>query len=232
MSIILTSPAGRLAAGIAAAASIAACGTSPTSPAPASAVQVRVAADGATATAPQGLSVSTVRLVVGHASLGSGDQFGCVNCTGNNTDAEAAPSVVTLAGGAGSAVVAVGDVQPGTYSAAEIDLTRPTTALVGSSPGQTIEITGVVNGAPFTISAAVEGAFRGTLSPPVQVAGGSSAPVTVTVALPVTAWFTSGAGLLDPAVPVQRTQILANIQAAFSAAGEGAESPAREGSEG
>lgn len=226
------------AAALAAGPFLAACSSadSALAPAPRRAVTLAVTAHASqnTPTVP-GLQVSAVRLVLGAASLGSGSQFGCINCQGNTQDAPAgtAPAtLVTLAGTSGTATVATSDVAAGTYSAAQIDVVRPSTPLIGTSPDQTVEVTGSYNGTPFTVTAAAAGSFVQTLSPPVQVTAGATAPISITIDLPVASWFTGTAGPLDPAVPAQRAAIVANIQRFFSATDgtpEGSEPPSGEG---
>jgi hypothetical protein len=55
--------------------------------------------------------------------------------------------------------------------------------------------------------------------PPLTVgtSGATPSPVSVTISLPVTSWFQSGATTLDPANAAQRAQIETNVRAAFHA---------------
>jgi len=207
---------------------LAACSTPASAPPTAAPVQLAVSANGLSpaASTASGLSITTVRLVLGRASLGAGNQFGCIDCHGNSIDTPVSPTVVTLAAGAGPATVATGAAQPGTYTAAELEVVQPSSPLSPSTPNATVEVTGTRNGTPFTVDVPAEGSFRETLSPPVTLTSGGSQPVTVAITLPVAQWFSNGTGVLDPSVTADRAQIVANVQHFFTtSAPEGIEAP-------
>lgn len=188
-------------------------------------LSVRAAA-ASSSTTGAALQVSSLRLLVNQASLGSGDQFGCQDCQGgpdgpegNETGAVGAVVSVPLDGSPVN--LATEQVQPGTYSQVEIELGGAT--VPGWTTGQTVEIKGTSNGTPFTVRVAVNGSFRETLSPPVVVTSTSAAAIPVVITLPVAAWFTAGGQALDPAIPAQLAQIEANIRSAFSGSETGLE---------
>jgi hypothetical protein len=170
------------------------------------------AASGAATAAAQ---VTSLKLLVNQASLGSGDQFGCIDCQGSEDANEAASvaGVINVPLDGSTVNVATEQVSAGTYPQVEIELGGP--AAAGWPAGQTVEIQGANNGTPFTIRVAVNGSFRETLSPPVVVTG-TTTSIPVVITLPVASWFTSGTQALDPAVPAQLAQIVANIKATFS----------------
>jgi len=167
-------------------------------------------------TASATLQLSSLRLLVKEASLGSGDQFGCQDCEGDDEGIEtgAVGAVVSVPLDGSAIDLATEQVQPGSYPQVEIELGGPTAP--GWTTGQTVEIQGRNNGTPFTIRVAVNGSFRETLSPPVVVTSAASSPISVVITLPVASWFTVGGQALDPAVPAQLARIEANIKAAFS----------------
>jgi hypothetical protein len=182
------------------------------------------------ATAASGpLQITSLRLVVSTASVGAGDQFGCVDCQGNAEDAPATPKLVSVPLSGGTVLVATEQASPGTYSQAEISLARPVAAtLAGTSnwPGDaTLLIEGTYNGVAFAIPLTIDGSFLGTLTPPVAVTSSTPSPIAVTVTLPVTTWFTSNGSPLDPGVPAQRAIIEANIRRSFQAIDTGSREP-------
>jgi hypothetical protein len=163
------------------------------------------------------LQITSLKLLVNQASLGSGDQFGCQDCSGDGANEVATVGGVVSVPLDGTAVnLATEQVQPGSYAQVEVQLGGSIAA--GWPSGQTVEIQGTNNGAAFTIGVPVNGSFRENLVPPVVVTTSSPASVPVTITLPVASWFSAGTTALDPAVPAQRAQIEANIQAAFSGA--------------
>lgn len=189
--------------------------------APSSATQSASAA----AAAPQ---ITSLKLLVKQASLGSGDQFGCQDCQGNDggidggNDDGSVGAVVSVPLDGSAVSLATEQVTPGTYPQVEVEVGGPG-ATAGWPSGQTVEIQGTNNGTPFTIGVAVNGSFQQALSPPVVIAGATPASIPVTITLPVASWFTAGGAQLDPAVPAQRAQIEANIKAAFSGPESGSE---------
>src|ERR1700694_744712 len=170
----------------------------------------------ASSAATAALQITSLKLLVNQASLGSGDQFGCQDCSGNDGS-----NAVGTVGGVvsvpldGSPVnLATEQVQPGSYPQVEVELGGSTAPSWPS--GQTVEIQGSNNGVLFTIGVPVDGSFRENLVPAVVVTTSSPASIPVTITLPVASWFVSGGAALDPAVPAQRAQIEANIRTAFS----------------
>jgi hypothetical protein len=210
------------------ALAIGACNS--TGPRPTQPVNIKVTAHSASlgggASAAAGpVEITGLRLVVGQTSLGSGDQFGCVDCQDSgpeNGGGADAPLLLNVPVDGTPVSVRTEKVGAGQYSAVEIEVVSPDAALRAGTPswpaGATIEVTGRYNGVAFTLPIAIEGAFRETLAPPVDVpAGGLAGPINVTITLPVAAWFTSNGTALDPADPAQRAQIEANARASFQA---------------
>lgn len=205
----------------------AACGESTsTAPKPVHPVAFQVAAhaNAATPTGSAGaLQITSFRVVVGAASLGSGDQFGCQDCQDSGADGAAeghAPQQllnVPITGG--TVLVATEPVKAGRYSQAEIAVEAPVgaplTGISGWPAGTSMEIVGRINGKAFTLLLAATGEFRETLTPPVDVAAGTATAVPVTITLPVASWFTATGTTLDPSVPAQRSQIEANARASL-----------------
>ena len=171
------------------------------------------------ATPPAGLELTEVRLSVGQTSLGSGEQFGCQDCQDEGSEAESdgTPRIATIPATGGPVLLAIERVPAGSYPEAQIDLAKPLTAAFGGAQDNTIEITGKYKGTSFTIAFPILGTFHQVLTPPVVVAANAGAPVSVTIALPVAAWFTASDGTaLDPANPAQLSQIQANVRTFFS----------------
>jgi len=165
--------------------------------------------------------ITSLKLLVNQASLGSGDQFGCQDCSGDGANEAGIVGGIVSVPLDGTAVNLVTEqVQPGSYPQVEVELGGSTAA--GWPSGQTVEIQGTNNGTAFTIGVPVNGSFRENLAPPVVVTTSSPASIPVTITLPVASWFASGGTALDPAIPAQRAQIEANIGAAFSGAESGA----------
>lgn len=170
------------------------------------------------------LDITGLRLVVGQTALGSGDQFGCVDCQDSGPEGETvdAPQLLVVPVDGTPVSVRTESVGAGQYAQVEIEVVAPDAAIRAANPswpaGATIEVTGRYNGVAFTLPIAIEGSFRETLAPPVDVpAGGPAAPIQVTITLPVASWFTSNGTALDPADPAQRAQIEANARASFQA---------------
>ena len=178
------------------------------------------------------VEITGLRLVIGQAALGSGDQFGCVDCQGDQQDGNPAPAVVTVPVDGSPVSVAAERVASGHYSAVEIELVTPSPAVLAATPGwtadATIEVRGRYNGVDFTLPLAIPGQFRETLSPAIDVpAGGLAGPINVTITLPVASWFLSNGTPLDPADAAARAQITTNARASITVETE----TAREGAE-
>jgi hypothetical protein len=175
-------------------------------------VDIRVAArttsgPGVAASTAGPLEITGLSMVVGQAALGSGDQFGCIDCQDNGSETAPAPVTIAVPVDGSPVSIAVERVAAGRYSAVEIEVVLPS-----------IVISGRFNGVAFTLPLSIEGSLRETLSPPVDVpASGLSGPVPVTITLPVAAWFTSGGRDLDPANPADRALIESNARASFQA---------------
>ncbi|HEV7839872.1 MAG TPA: hypothetical protein VGO75_17505 [Gemmatimonadaceae bacterium] len=166
--------------------------------------------------------ITSLKLLVNQASLGSGDQFGCQDCSGNDgaNEVGSVGGIVSVPLDGTPVSLATEQVQPGSYSQVEVEVGGSTAA--GWPSGQTVEIQGTNNGTAFTIGVPVNGSFRENLAPPVVVTTSSPASIPVTITLPVASWFSAGGAALDPAVPAQRAQIEANIRTAFSGPESGA----------
>lgn len=193
--------------------------------------RVAAAAKAATAGASVGVDVTSFRLVVGPAALGSGDQFGCVDCQGNDNSSDQAQLVSVPTDGT-PVSIATEQVTAGFYSSAEIELRTPDAGVIAAAPGwpagATVEIAGTFNGTAFTLPLSVVGEFREALNPPVEVlADAAPAPVSVTITLPVRDWFVSNGVPLDPNDPGQRAQIESNAKLSVQPV-EGGEKPGTE----
>ena len=206
-----------------AAAGALACNNGTSGPGTLGTVEFRLAASnaGAPPAAPGPVVITALRLVVGPAALGNGDQFGCVDCQGGGTETSAAPQLILVPTDGSPVSVATEQVQAGRYAAAEIELQHPDASITTADPAwpldATIEVGGTVNSVPFTLHLALEGAFRETLNPPVDVTdAGTPGTVSVTVTLPVSSWFTANGTPLDPNDPAQRAQIEQNARSALA----------------
>jgi hypothetical protein len=204
-----------------------ACNNSTSGPGTLRAVEFRVVATHAAASAAASgpVEITSLRLVVGPAALGNGDQFGCADCQGGGNDsgpeAGAAPQLIRVPTDGSSVSVATEQVQAGRYGSAEIELQHPDASITTADPtwpsDATIEVGGAINSVPFTLHLALEGAFRETLNPPVDVTDtGTPGTLSVTVTLPVAAWFMANGSPLDPNDPAQRAQIEQNARSALS----------------
>jgi hypothetical protein len=197
-----------------------------TSPRATQAVMVNVKANAspqAASPAAGAVEITGLRLVIGQAALGNGDQFGCVDCEGDQQDVSPAPAVVTVPVDGSPVSVAAESVPPGHYASVEIELESPSAALLAATPGwtagATVEVRGRYNGVDFTLPLALPGQFQETLSPAIDVpAGGLPGPINVTITLPVASWFSSNGTALDPGDPAAQAQILANARASITAA--------------
>ena len=205
-----------------AAAALVITGCDSTGPTPRHRVELRLAAATvASASVAAGqLQLSSFKIVVGEASLGSRDQFGCIDCQGNTSEQERAPRIVNVPLQGGTVNIETGEVAAGSYPEAEISVVAPTAATLsgvsGWPAGATIEIAGSFAGNAFRLTLAIEGTFREQLVPPVQVGSGtSSVAVPVTITLPVSAWFTANGSALNPNDAAQRALIEANARGSF-----------------
>jgi hypothetical protein len=200
---------------VAAAGVLGACNQS-TSPGASQPVTFRLAAANSSAPARMGpLTITSFRLSVGEASLGSGDEFGCKDCQGNQ--ASVTPAVVDVPLDGRTVDLATELVQPGSYSTVELGVIRPPAAPADWPADATLEIRGDFGGQAFALPLAIEGSFREQLAAPVVVGtGGAPAVVAVSITLPVSIWFNGSSGLLDPANPAQRAEIEANARLSFT----------------
>ena len=163
--------------------------------------------------------ITSFRLSVGQAAVGNGDQFGCVDCQDTGPETPFVPSVIDVPLNAQPVALLTEQVGPGTYSMVEVEVVRPAVAPNGWAAGATMQVGGTFNGAPFTVTFAVEGSFRETVAPPIVVSnsGAMLSTVAVTITLPVGTWFTAVDGTpLNPNDPAQRAQIEANVRASFA----------------
>lgn len=207
-------------------ATLAACDSSPTAPRLRRPVSLSIAPLGSSASVASlpGMQFSTARLSIGQTSLGAGDQFGCQDCQTEGSEAEqpeARPTIVTIPATGGPVVLATEQVQPGTYREAQIDLVQPSSATLGDSPANTVEVVGTYQGRPFDVAFPVVGAFIQQLIPPVTVTASSAQNLTTTITLPLAAWFSRNGAALDPNDPAQRSVIAANIRAFVTAEAKG-----------
>jgi hypothetical protein len=206
-----------------AAAGAVACNNGTSGPGTLGTVEFRLAASnaGPPPAAPGPVVITSLRLVVGPAALGNGDQFGCVDCQGGGNETGAAPQLILVPTDGSPVSVATEQVQAGRYAAAEIELQHPDASITTADPAwpldATIEVGGTVDSVPFTLHLALEGAFRETLNPPVDVTdAGTPGTMSVTVTLPVSSWFTANGTALDPNDPAQRAQIEQNARSALA----------------
>ena len=193
--------------------------------------RVSVAAKAARTGATDGADITSLRLVVGPAALGNGDQFGCVDCQGNDNSSDQAELISVPTDGT-PVSIATEQVSAGLYSAAEIELRTPDARVTAAAPGWpagvTVEIAGTFNGTAFTLPLTMVGEFREALNPPVEVlADAAPAAVSVTITLPVRDWFVSNGVPLDPNDPGQRAQIESNAKLSVQPV-EGGETPGTE----
>lgn len=191
--------------------------------APSRTVDIYVSADKpltSVVSASQQLEVTSLQLVVGAASLGSGQEFGCVDCQGNYDDAPSlGPRVVDVPVDGGAVQVAAEGVGPARrhITEAEISLEAPTGASPDWPGDATIRIAGSFAGTPFTLALNVTGDFRASVDPPLDISDSDGlTELAVTIALPVASWFTSNGVALDPTNADQRASIEANIRQSFT----------------
>ncbi len=190
--------------------------------------RLAAAATAAPTAATAGVEISSSRLVVGTAALGSGDQFGCVDCPGNGGETASAPQLVSVPTDGSPVQVATEQVTAGVYNSVEIELHAPDPSVLAAAPGwpagATVEIAGKFNGTDFTLPLSLAGSFRETLGSPVTVTDGATpSTINITITLPVSSWFVSNGVALNPTDPSQRAQIEQNARLSLSSveAGEG-----------
>lgn len=201
------------AAAIAAATAISSC-SEPSGPRAGAPVQLRAGAVMASSPSASllsaNLTVTSLRVMVGGAGLGHGDQFGCIDCQGSEENAGATPRWVDIPVSKGTVLLETEMAAPGSYSEMEVELRRAT----GSSA--TIELAGEYNGTSFNLAFDVAGNSRHTLSQPIVVTQQSANTVSATLEFPVQAWFTGAGGAeLNPLDPAGRSAIEANLRAYF-----------------
>lgn len=116
----------------------------------------------------------------------------------------------------GSVVLASPDVPPGTYTGLRFTLVEPTPEILSANPGwpvgATMEITGELDGAAFTLPLAVTAEVLRPLPVPVVVDTGAAAPPAIVATLVIGSWFQGPEGVLDPADPAARAAIEANAR--------------------
>jgi hypothetical protein len=202
---------------VAAAASLLGGCNQSTAPGASQPVAFRLAAASSAAPATMGaLTLTSFRLSVGEASLGSGNEFGCKDCQGDQP--AVAPAVVDVPLDGRAVDIATEQVQPGSYSTVELGVVRLPAGTPGWPVDATIEIKGNFGGQAFTLPLTIEGTFQEQLAAPVVVGtGGTPATVAVNITLPVSSWFGSSSAPLDPGNATQRVQIEANARHSFAA---------------
>lgn len=195
-------------------------------------VELRAAAGKAAATSSVGvvrtaspaqtqLEVTSLRLTVGNAGLGHGDQFGCIDCEGGNESESRTPREIDIPINGGSVLLETEMASPGVYSEIELELGRGAEGAAAGPAQTTVQIGGRYAGEAFTMSLAVEGSSRHPLDPPVEVTQQASTSTSATLQFPVEAWFTgSGGRLLDPGNPTDRSVIETNIRSYFTDRGD------------
>ena len=193
---------------------------SATAPKSGQSVSFRLATATPLAVATGALSITSFRLVVGGSALGSGDQFGCVDCQAAGPEAQAVPEIVSIPLDGTPVQLRTEQVQPGTYTMMEIEIVVPTATVLAVTPGwsgqHTIVIAGTYNGRPFEFGLPIEGTVRQRLATALVVGtGGTPASVQVTITLPVAAWFAGVGATLDPTDAAQRAMIEANARKSF-----------------
>jgi hypothetical protein len=193
-----------------------ACDSSPTDP-QGQPVVLWIGAGLPAAISPAPLNVFSLRLVVEGVDLGNDGESECEDCDDGEDDA--APTLVNVPVDGGTVTLQADDVAPGTYGWAEIDLVRPTAAILAANPGWTagasIEVAGYYAGTPFTLALPIEGELRQVLEPAVSVGAAGEGTVTIVLVLPLAAWFQSDGAVLDPNDPAQRARIEANVRASI-----------------
>jgi hypothetical protein len=185
------------------------------------ALQVRASSTPAASATGPAPNITSFRLSVGQVAVGSGEQFGCVDCQDQGSDTPAAPVVIDVPLDAQPVDLATEQVGPGAYTMVEIEVVPPMPPPSGWQAGATMAVSGTFNNTPFTATFAIPGSFRENLTSALVVSSAGTAPskVSVIMTLPVGKWFTAADGTaLDPNDPVQRAQIETNVRASFGSA--------------
>lgn len=164
-----------------------------------------------------GLEITSLRLMISEVGLGYGDQFGCIDCEGDDENGNGAPRVVDVPLHGGSVLLETEMASPGTYPEMEIELERSVSPPAGWPSQATIEVAGRNAGESFTIQLSVEGSSRQSLDSPVVVTDQAPASLSATLQFPVRGWFTTSTGRqLDPNSPTDRAAIEQNIRTYFA----------------
>lgn len=195
------------------AAVVTAC-SEPSGPRAGTRVELRAAAPRTASSSFSVLSAGTVvtslRIMVGSAGLGYGDQFGCIDCQGNEQHASTTPKWIDVPIGNGSVLLESEMAAPGSYSEMEVELRR------APSADATIEIGGEYDGTPFKLRFDVQGNSRHALAQPLVVTQQSATAVSANLQFPIQAWFTgTGGTALNPLDNSGRSAIEANLRAYF-----------------
>lgn len=211
-------PTGRVQVGVATDASAAA--TSPAGP---------LFADTYTDSSGNTLVLESASVVLRKIHLEGSSEFGCedddegegedsleiVADSGETEDACAivklGPVLVDLPLNGGVAHEFTVTVDTGTYTAAQIQIHKPTGAMDSAFlvehpdyDGVSIRVTGTFNGNPFVFTTGVTDVQRVVLDPPVVVTDGGT--TSLTVMLDLSGWFRAGGGvLIDPATAMGAT---------------------------
>jgi hypothetical protein len=167
------------------------------------------------------IEITSLRVVVQEAELGNagGGEIDDDDDGDDDDGAEPGPALVSIPIDGGTVTLATEPVPPGRYAQVELDVVRPTSAVLSASPGwspdATIEVVGRYGGTPFTLTLPVEGEYQQALNPPVEVPASASGSIAVTIQLPVATWMSANGAPLDPNDPAQRAQIVANARSSF-----------------
>ena len=161
-----------------------------------------------------GVTITGLRMVVGQAGLGSGNQFGCIDCQGGN-EASASPRLLDIPLDGSTMHLQTELASPGRYDALELEL-APAGAPPGWPNGSSVEIQGSMGGATFDLFVSVSGASQHPLSAPLLISGQEAASVSAVLLFPADAWFIgAGGAALDPSNAADRANIETNVRAYF-----------------
>jgi len=164
------------------------------------------------------LDITKLEIVLGQASLGNGDQFGCQDCQDASETAAVTPRVFSVPLDGGAVRVASERVGPGVYKEVEIEVTQLAAASGGAPAdwpsGATIRVSGLVDSAPFSVTLNQGGDLRQVLPVPINVAD-RAAPTEIQAVLnlPVLTWFFDGSRELDPRVAADLALIKQHVLA-------------------
>ena len=163
------------------------------------------------------LDITSLRLMVAEVGLGFGDQFGCIDCEGDDENGNGVPRIVNVPLDGGSVLLETEMASPGTYPEIEIELEQSASPSAGWPNHVTVEVGGLHAGVPFTVQLSVEGSSRHSLDSPVIVTNSAPTPLSATLQFPVRTWFTTSSGRqLDPNSPIDRAVIEQNIRTYFA----------------